>query len=379
MEKIGILALTLLSLCSCKKEDDLQIEFTIDCTIPAERTFYMGFTAFPYDITSQASAQSYMNQSLNGDILLTHFDHGVPWDEALNNQPFPIEVQTAIDECIANITPNHKVLLTATATDTDRDKLAKYWNNAGSHQPLLPNWENKSFNSPEVITAYKNYCHRIIDAINPDYFAFGIEVNASFLQNSQAYENYKVLADSIYTNLKMSYPSLPIFLTFQDQSFNKTKTELHHLTTELLEYSDYIAVSTYPFWQYNFPERDANPKLFDNNWLLEMRQLAPNKPFAISETGFCAENLDLQDFVVKIKASEKWQKEYAQKVLIEAHKLDAEFLVWFVYRDYDLLESNLPEPSIALKIWRDNGLQNGNGVRRPSHDTWDIWKSLEVQ
>ena len=110
-----------------------------------------------------------------------------------------------------------------------------------------------------------------------------------------------------------------------------------------------------------------------------MRQLAPNKPFAISETGYCAEDLVLTDFGINIEASEQWQKEYIQKVLIEANKLGAEFLIWFVYRDYDLLESNLPDPSIALKIWRDNGLQNGNGDRRPSHDTWDIWKSLDVQ
>ena len=285
------------------------MKFDVDWTLPDERSFYMGFTAFPYDITPQAVAQSYTNQSVHGDIQLTHFDHGVPWDEVLNGLPFPAEVQTAIDESVANITANYKVLLTATATDTDRDKLAKYWNNAGTHQPLPSSWEGKSFNSPEVITAYKNYCHRIIEAIQPDYFAFGIEMNASFLKGTQPYDDYLVFADNIYYNLKASYPNTPIILTFQDQSFNKSKDQLHQITSELLQYSDMIAVSTYPFWLYDFPERAANPKLFSNDWLAEIRQLAPDKPFAVSETGYCAEDLKLNDFGVDIKANNEWQKE----------------------------------------------------------------------
>ena len=134
--------------------------------------------------TPEAIEQSYRNQAENGDILLTHFDHGVPWNEALNDESFPAEVETAIDEAIANKTPQHKVFLTATATDTDRDKLAKYWNDADSHQPLPADWADKSFNSPEVIEAYRKYCHRIIDAVQPDYFAYGIEINGSFKEGT---------------------------------------------------------------------------------------------------------------------------------------------------------------------------------------------------
>ena len=370
--------LILFLLSSCKEDKVDVMEYPIDFTVPSERSFYMGFTAFPYDISPTAISQSYVNQTNNGDILLTHFDHGVPWNESLNNQPFPNEVQTAIDEALANTLPSHKVLLTATATDTDRDKLAKYWNDNGSQQPLPTFWQNKSFNSPEVITAYRNYCHRIIDAIQPDYFAFGIEINASFLLNTTQFNNYLVFADSIYAELKSSYPALPIFLTFQDQSFNKNKNELKQVTNLLLAYSDMIAVSTYPFWLYEQPNQDANPKLFTNNWLKEMRDLAPNKLFAISETGYCAENLKLPNYGIDIKGTVDWQSDYVQKLLVEANRLDAEFVVWFIYRDLDLLERNLPEPNNALKIWRNNGLEDGNGTRRASYFKWHDWKVVPV-
>jgi hypothetical protein len=376
----NILILLIIFLFSyCNKKNKAVLEYETDWSIPANRSFRMGFTAFPYDITPQAVVQSYVNQSQNGDILLTHFDHGVPWNEALNNLPFPTEVETAINEAVANRTPTHKVFLTATATDTERDKLAKYWNNSGTQQPLPAAWSNKSFNSPEVITAYKNYCRRIINTIQPDYFAFGIEINSSFLKNTQAYKDYLEFADTIYHSLKLSYPNIPILLTFQDQSFNKSKTELLQLTSELLAFSDMIAISSYPFWNYTSPERDANPRLFANNWLADLRQLAPNKPFAISETGFAAENLSLPGYGVSIKSNETWQREYVQKLLAESNRLNAVFVIWFVYRDYDLLERNLPNASEALKIWRDNGLQNGSGNNRPAHSVWNDWKKLQIR
>ena len=346
--------------------------------MPQDRSFYMGFTAFPYDVTAEAIIESYTNQRENGDILLTHFDHGVPWDEALNNLDFPAEVQTAINEAISNKTPDHKVLLTATATETDRMNLAKYWNDSGAHQQLPEFWQDKSFNSEEVIAAYKNYCHRIIDALQPDYFAYGIEINAAFKANSESFSERLEFADSIYSDLKTSYPSLPVFLTFQDQSFNKNVVQLHEVTTQLLAYSDMIAVSTYPFWHYDFPDRDADPELFANDWLKDMRALTPDKPFAISETGFCTESLVLPAYGVYIKGNENWQNEYVQKLMVEANSLEAEFVVWFVYRDLDRLEMNLPEPNDALRIWRDNGLEDEDGHPRPAHSTWSDWKALPV-
>lgn len=110
-----------------------------------------------------------------------------------------------------------------------------------------------------------------------------------------------------------------------------------------------------------------------------MRQLAPDKPFAVSETGYGSEDLKLKDFGVDIKGSTEWQRDYDQKLLVESDRLNAEFVIWFIYRDYDMLESHLPEPSVALKIWRDTGLKEGKRNNRPSHDVWDMWRSFEVE
>lgn len=358
----------------CKSDDA-----PVSSSLPESRSFYMGFTAFPYDLSLAAVDETFAKVTANGDVLLAHFDFGVPWDEALNNLPFPNEVQNTIDQIVREVPSSDKIVLTATATSQERDALANYWNDAGTHQQLGSPWDTYSFDSPEVIAAYLNYCRRIIDAIQPDYFGYGIEINPNFQEGSDALDAYLKLAQTIYPTLKQEYPNLPIFLSFQDQSFEKDKEALLEFTKQFLPYTDIMAVSTYPFWLVDQPTQDANPDLLDDDWLIEMRNLAPNKPFAISETGYSADDLVLDPLGVNIKSDPTWQANYVQLLCERANRLNAEFVLWFVYRDYDLLYEATTDPPIIFKIWRDNGLLDGDGNRRPSHLIWDNWLNSSLK
>ena len=360
-------------LSSCSNDDRPKSNPT-----PETRSFHMGFTAFPYDNTVNAQVSTYQDVIADGDIFLNHLDHGVPWDEALNGLPFPAEVQGTIDATKTGLNPDTKILLTATPTNQTRENLAEYWNNDGSHQPLPTFWQDKTFDDPEVISAYTKYCKRVIDEVRPDYFAYGIEVTAAFTKTDPAYGRFLRLIEAVYPVLKADYPNLPIFLTFQDRSFNNTKVELLEITEELLRFSDYIAISTYPFLDYGNLKRDANPELFADDWLADFRNLDTSKPFAISETGFCAENLVIENLGVDVKATEQWQADYLAKLFNHCNDLNAEFVAWFVYRDYDLLYNSTPNPPDIFKVWRDNGLLDGQGNKRVSHSVWLDWKSREV-
>ena len=368
-----LLSISLVYSCSKKNEED---------TLPKsenERSFHMGFTAFPYDLSLEALGISFKDVNEKGDIFLAHFDNGVPWKEALNDLPFPTEIKNSINSTKLELAPENKLILTATATSTERNKLAGYWNDSGSYEPLEFPWSLYSFKEPQVITAYLKYCKRLINELNPDYFGYGIEINATFQKGTKAYEDYLEFADTVYYELKATYPSLPVFLSFQDVSFNKTKKELLEVTKAFLPFTDIIAISTYPYWDYNQPKRDANPDLIDDNWLSELRNLDPNKPFAVSETGFCAENLVLDEVGVNIKAKEEWQDAYAEKLFIKANDLEAEFIIWFVYRDYDLLYNKTNNPHFVLKVWKDIGLKDGEGNKRAIHNTWDKWLGLPLK
>lgn len=292
--------------------------------------------------------------------------------------PFPTEVQNTLEATKTGLAPNTKVLLTATPSGTNRKALAAYWNDNGSQQPLPAFWEGKTFDDPAVVSAYIKYCKRVIDAVQPDYFAYGIETNAAFRISDPEFAQFLTLADRVYNTLKNDYPNLPIFLTLQDRSFENTHEELLETSKMLLGYSDYIAISTYPFLDYGDLERDANPSLFADDWLLDFKNLDSSKPFAISETGFCAEDLNIPNLGVGVRATPKWQEMYLTKLFNQANSFDAEFVVWFVYRDYDLLYESTQNPPDILKVWRDNGLLDGQGNHRPSYQIWQDWKTLPI-
>lgn len=371
IKQIAAIFLLILMVFACSKDKETQEVEESD-----ERSFFMGFTAFPYDYSLNALNETYQNVLADGDIFLSHLDFGVPWDEAMNDLPFPEEVQNTLDVARNSKSASTKIVLTTTPTDQSRNNLAKYWNNDGSHQPLPAFWEGKSFDDPVVVSTFIKYCKRLIDEVNPDYFGYGIETNATFQKDDAAFVQFLNLAEAVYTALKADYPSLPIFLSLQDQSYDNTKTELLEMSKMLVAHSDYIAMSTYPFLYYDNLKRDANPDLFADNWLEDFRNLDASKPFAVSETGFSADDLIIENLGVNAKSTEDWQRGYVEKLMKQLNTLDAEFAIWFVYRDYDLLYQNTPTPPDILKVWRDNGLLDGEGNQRPAYQLWKQWLQL---
>jgi hypothetical protein len=76
-------------------QHDTNLVITYDEDLPenvlgdGSRDFRMGFTPFPYDYTSDAVAFTYANVNYHSDIVIHHFDNGIPWDESLDNIKMP--------------------------------------------------------------------------------------------------------------------------------------------------------------------------------------------------------------------------------------------------------------------------------------------------
>ena len=60
------------------------------------RSFYMGFTPWPYDATAAAVADTNQRIQDNGDIVDHHIMVGVPWEEALNSLPYHANVEAEL-------------------------------------------------------------------------------------------------------------------------------------------------------------------------------------------------------------------------------------------------------------------------------------------
>lgn len=114
------------------------------------------------------------------------------------------------------------------------------------------------------------------------------------------------------------------------------------------------------------------------NWLSQIQDLVPERPFGVAETGFIAENLVLEKYRVRIQGREEWQAEYVQFLLSESNRLDAEFVVWFVSGGYDSGWVRLKKIGFDefFKLWRDTGLLDGEGKGRTSFKIWNVWLRL---
>jgi len=349
------------------------LEEELDISLPESRSFYLGVTPFPYDSTPQAVEETYRIVSEHTDLVAHHFDGGVPWPEAFEGKPYHPNVEGDINLRLRHLKEGQKVYLAVTPISNLRDGLAKYWGeNENMERPGV--WKDKDFDDPDVITAYTNFCRYMIQKFHPDFMAYGIEVNILAKSNPAAFEKFLVLAKQVYKTLKEENSQLPLFLTIQIDTFHENEEEQRKVVERLLPYTDYMAISSYPFTY------KADPKDLPEDWFSEVAELAPEKPFAVAETGFIAEDLILQKYGVRIPGNERWQAEYVQFLLNEANKLNAKFVVWFCSVDYDLLWEKIKNSMDEFfKMWRDTGLLNEKLEQRQSLKVWDAWLNLPLR
>jgi len=152
---------------------------------------------------------------------------------------------------------------------------------------------------------------------------------------------------------------------------------------QVIQYSDLIGLSIYPYLFGEIGLRgEANPAdTLPADWLSRWAMLDPSKPFAITETAYIAQDLKMDTFGIEITGSEQHQAAYVQRLLNEAARLNAEFVIWFIMRDYDQFVTTIESfgiPSEAFLIWRDTGLINEAGQGRPAFEIWQDWLALPL-
>lgn len=341
----------------------------------AERPFRQGFTPYPPDVTEEAIAWTYAGIATTADLIAHHFDNGVPWDEALRGLPYPPLVANEIARRLALTPPGMPVYLAVTPISNLRDGLALAWTDQGA-VPLEEPWASRSFDHPAVRKAFFRHCVRMIDTFDPDYFAYAVEIDLLARLAPESFQAFRKLLRSTYRKLQARYPELPIFFTFTLGQPGHWE-EVRSVVEPLLPYTDVLAVSTYPYLAAGL---DGRPQNIPEDWFSQARDLAPEKPFAVAETGFTAEPVDLPTLGVHLPGRKAWQKRYVKALLGELTRLDASFVVWFVLGDYDKLWERAEEmgASELFKAWRDTGLYDERLHRRPALKIWKRYLRREL-
>ncbi|MEX2231690.1 MAG: hypothetical protein WD824_06000 [Cyclobacteriaceae bacterium] len=349
-----------LLLTGCSKEDDVK-----------SRNFRMGFTPFPYEISTQGVEYVYNKLETEADIINHHFDNGVPWPEALKGEDFD---QKVIDDWTfrkSKAKPSHKTYVSVSPINFSRDGLAVY-RGAEENMPLPAPWNSYSFNDEKVKTAYLNYCKRVIDFFHPDYFGMSIEANLLYVMNPQLWTDYLELHEYIYAQLKLLYPDLPVFTSvagspvlngfLDSNSHDYVQQRLAMM--QLLQFSDYYAISFYPHLIYRgvpYPEN-----IFDELFSIS------SKPLIVAETGYTAQNfsMDMGQGIFPIGTDPAKQQKFVDDLLAASEKWKAKFVIYFTVRDYDQLWAQIGSPVDINIAWRDSGLYDEAGNPRPALNTW---------
>lgn len=347
---------------SCSKEEELK-----------SRPFRMGFTPFPYDLSLDAVEYTYEKLQTEADIVNHHFDNGVPWTEALSGEDFNAAIMDDWHFRKRKTGPNHQTYISVTPINFSRDGLAAY-RGSGDNMPLPAPWDQYSFNDDPVKAAYLNYCKRVIDFFEPDYFGMSIESNLLYVINPDLWTDYLELHAYIYQQLKFLYPQLPVFSSVSGapmlEGFMEGNDHVQQrlAVMQVLQVSDYYAISFYP----HLSSYMGNP--YPENTFDELFSIS-TKPIIITETGYTAQafSMDVGNGAFTIDTDQEKQKKFVEDLLTASEKWNAEFVIYFAMRDYDQLWAQIGSPMDLNIAWRDAGLYDENGNPRPALNSWRDW------
>lgn len=335
------------------------------------RCFYMGFTPFPWDISLVAFLTTNRQIVSYGDIVSHHLEQGVPWPEALNGEPFhPKMVEDWNGR--KNMAAGRTIFLSLNPLNEGRNGMDGY-RGEKDDMPLPESFQGKAFNDPAVKLAYLNYCLRAVEHFQPDYLAIGIEVNELFHNAPDRWPGFVELYQETYTALKKKHPDLAVFATVSLHNLTNTgwndRDEQRQEIRTLIDSMDMVGISYYPFMA---GQSERPIETFD--WL---RQFT-NKPIAIAETGYPAEDIHLPSLSMTIPGTPLQQKTYFDTLLERANRDRYTFVIAFLFRDYDALWDKIKETSPeAFVVWKDCGMYDENGYARPAFDLWKKYYILE--
>ncbi len=102
-----------------------------------------------------------------------------------------------------------------------------------------------------------------------------------------------------------------------------------------------------------------------------MRDLAGGLPIAVSETAFSGEPTEFRTLDTTLPGSPRMQSGYLESLFATAQQDNYEFIVWFLYHDYDAFyERYKNEWPDWFKMWMNVGFLDENHRSRPALDVW---------
>jgi len=325
------------------------------------RHFKMGFTSWSFGPNPQDVSDTYSFLATNSDIYAEHIDASIPWQAWMNDEPLPEAFTSEIAYRVSNKVAGSHLLLSVSLLNGLRKDLATDFDGN------IPNYT--AFDDQPIEDAYVKHLEYLLGQFDPDYLVMAIEANELAFHSMEKWEGYKRLIKKVEARIRTNHPNLKISesMTLHNiQLPDVNDPEQYRL--EMIEYMnqlEFVTISHYPFFKQHNSQTDFQSSL-------DFLHQNVNKPIAFVETAHIAEDLVVDNFGLNIKGNSEEQNVYLQTLLTNAQENQYEFIIWWAHRDFDALWETFPEESKDLgRIWRDTGLSDENGARRPALDSWE--------
>ena len=371
--------------------------------LPASRSFYMGFTPWPYRSDADFSEIFYTYDLIQdyGDIVAHHFQQGIPYPESYAMRSAPtatglpgydaggshslvygeVDLRAGQTDVVTNL------YLAIDSTDANRDDLIGYFGtdydgNGSTEQQTRPDnsgaspdisgfantidWSTLTFADLEVAEAFVSYSRALIDEFTArgftvSYFNYASEISDLLLADEAEYADFLIFADRVYAALKAVYPSLPLMVSIALKHPDSTEAQsIVDGLGDLMDYADVVGISVYPYAF--FSPAVESPAGLPSDWVRQITAIAGAKPVAFTETGWIAEDLAVAGFSLERAASEVDQDVFTRALMDEAAFLNAEFIIWFSLVDYSHYWANALGSDDLSALWRDTGIIDYNGT-----------------
>jgi len=353
--------LLVLTACSSSGGDDPAPE-------PARSTA-MAFTPWPYDATIGAVTFTYDRILANGDWVAHHLDLGVPWEEALQGDPYPQAVEDELTGRVANTPMGTPVYLAVTPLNGARDGLALNWGATGA-EPLAAPWDTRGFDDPEVAMAYSAWLVDLVTRFDPACLNIAIEVSELAVNDAPAFQDFLGFEASVVADLRAQFPDLPLMVSVGLKSpASAEAATIRAAMPDAIDPIDWVGLSVYPYAFFQHSGR-GDPANLPADWFSQGVDLADGKPIAVAETGWIAEDLVIPTYSLNVPADEDDQARYVEALLAACEEHDARFVTWFTIADFDDLWNGVLGQDPLSHIWRDTGLYDGVQVERPALGVW---------
>jgi alpha-glucosidase len=358
-----------------------------------QRRVLQGFSSMPPSFTDTGWQKAYSAVLSHGDMISHTQQDAVPWVQALtssNYRDYSSYLQAFWDlfrAADSGVVPHlPKYLMLNPIDPATYTGLAPQWDDQIVFT-LPPPWNEYEFNHPNVKTAFLNYAIAAIETLRPTHLALNVEANILLAKAPHKWTAFKEFNAFVYTALKQRYPDLVVFSTIQyehmlglTEESRSLGIQLRHAYTNvleaevksLLEHSDLVAISTYPFLiennRYVRPDGRLDQDYYERAYALAATL---GKPLAFEQTGYISRDLYVASRDVTVPGSDARQQLFVEHLLHDSHVENVSFLINFISHDYGTNYGT----SAGSMTWAYTGLWNEDGTPKPALTNWELYRA----